>query len=672
MSKNRQKTGSRLPNGQFPPGKTGNPDGRPRLDGKSANKSYSEADVKTAVQSALTEARLDGWHNLLSSLGTDKDKSTGGEMEVVPVTPQEARNIYRGDSFGARIAEARPREMFRAGWKVKISDADAQKQRELKNEDGTPKKLSRQDARRIRRRLDALASKTKALSERVMNRARALEANAKFKQALTLANVDGGCAILLGVNDGSADLKKPLNVDAIRRPEQVKWLTVIEERNLEVVATYTNPQAEKFGEVAIWRINPNIEGAAQGVDPKYVPKTIDVHESRLIFFTGPKLTPGTLSGVRAGMGDSIYTRLKGTLSRYALGWNAAAILLNEFSLATMKIKGLAEMASQDAQKKLMIRMAAVQLGRSIARVTLLDKDEELTRDTATVTGLADLLFALMQEMAGEADVPVTILMGMSPAGLNATGESDIRGWYDRIANEWTEKLDPPMRRFLSILLRAENGGKEPEKWSLDLNPLWQESPKEKAETRKIHADTDAENILNNIYSAEEARRSRYGGDEYGDEIVIDTEDELEQAAPGEEDPDMAEAKKMAGEGALDPKAPAQTQPGSQSPSSGTVNGPGGTEIQKQALNGAQVTSLVEVVRAAVAGEIPRESAAAIIELAFQLSPADAARVLGPQGFEPKKEDPPPMPGGFGGPPGKPPAAPPKAEEKPPIPPNKGE
>jgi phage-related protein (TIGR01555 family) len=698
MSKNRRETGSRLPNGQFPRGATGNPNGRPRNDGKPANKHYSDADVKTAVQTALTEARLDGWYNLLSSLGTGKDKSTGGEIEVTPVSPQEARAIYRADSFGARIAEARPREMFRAGWKLKISDADVQKTRELQGKEGEPKKLSRQDARRIKRRLDALASKTKDLSERVMSRARDLEVNAKFKQALTLANVDGGCAILIGANDGQTDWSKPLNMEAIRRPEQLKWLTVIEERFLDPVQRYNNPRSEKYGQVAVWRINPQVDGAGVGVDAKFVPSPINVHESRLILFTGPKLTDGDIPGVRAGMGDSIYTRLKGTLSRYALGWNSAAILLNEFSLACMKIKGLADMASQDAQKKLMVRMAAVQLGRSIARVTLLDKEEELTRDTAAVTGLSDLLFALMQEMAGEADTPVTILMGMSPAGMNATGESDIRGWYDRIAGEWVEKLDPPMRRLLSIILRSQNGGKEPEKWSVDLNPLWQESPKEKAETRKIHADTDEQNIVNGIYSSEEARRSRYGGDEYGDEIVIDNEADLEiEKAAGEEDPDMAEAKKMKAEGALEvPKtgsekpnlgstpspSSAPTKPGEKPAPAGNpgdtipINAPE-TAASNAAFTGVQISSMLEVIKAAIAEEIPREAAKAILMVGFPVTDAQAEDLLGPVGFKPKKEDPPPMPGGFGGPP-KPPIAPPNgakppiAPPKPPVPPKKGE
>lgn len=661
MSKNRRsQQNNRQSNGRFPKGVSGNPNGRPRLDSGKQERTYTQSDMKAAVQEAIHAVSLDGWQSLLTSLGTDQDKSTSGMMVVEPVDYGTARNIWRGDSFGARIADARPREMFRAGWKLKISDADVAKDKALETPDGEPIKMTRKDARKLKRRLDALASKTKDLSERAMNKARDLQLDSILERALVLSNVDGGSAILIGANDNAKNWNLPLNLNALRTPDQLQWLTVVESRYMQPVAWYNNPRAPKFGQVAIWRIQPVLEGAGQGYDKTPgVQDPIEVHESRLIVFTGIKLTNSPSEGVLTAFGDSIYTRMQKTLARYSLGWNSAAVLLNEFALSAMKIKGLAEMASQDGKKKLLNRMQAIKLGRSICGITLLDKEEELTRDTATVTGLADLLFALMQELAGQADVPVTILMGMSPAGMNATGESDTRGWYDRIAAEWKKHMDPVMRYLLGILLRCINGGKEPEKWCVDLNPLWQESPKEKADARLVDATADEKNILNQIYTAEEARRSRFGGDEYGTEIQIDTDDE----ADAYDEADMAEAKQMQAEGALDPNAPkpgAPMDPNAPAPSSAAAGAPAAapTDIQKQAMNGAQVTSLIEVVKAAVDGEIPRESAAAILEIAFQLSNADSERVLGPKDFEAKKPDPPPMPfGGGGGFGAKPPIAP---------------
>lgn len=51
------------------------------------------------------------------------------------------------------------------------------------------------------------------------------------------------------------------------------------------------------------------------------------------------------------------------------------------------------------------------------------------------------------------------------------------------------------------------------------------------------------------------------------------------------------------------------------------------DVQKTLLNGAQVTSLVSIATSVAKGELPRESALAIIETAFGLPPEEAAAIL---------------------------------------------
>ena len=89
---------------------------------------------------------------------------------------------------------------------------------------------------------------------------------------------------------------------------------------------------------------------------------------------------------------------------------------------------------------------------------------------------------------------------------------------------------------------------------------------------------------------------------------------------------------MAEQAALPTPTPAaQPIPGSAQPA--------GEDVQKSALNGAQVTSLVEVVSQVAAGALPRDSAINIVQLAFQVGPDEAQRILGSagQGFTPKPE-----------------------------------
>ena len=69
-------------------------------------------------------------------------------------------------------------------------------------------------------------------------------------------------------------------------------------------------------------------------------------------------------------------------------------------------------------------------------------------------------------------------------------------------------------------------------------------------------------------------------------------------------------------------------PGSLTPSPGQSEG---ADIQSQALNGAQIASLVEVIQKVAAGLLPRESAVEILQVAFQLDRTEADRVLGNAG-----------------------------------------
>lgn len=63
----------------------------------------------------------------------------------------------------------------------------------------------------------------------------------------------------------------------------------------------------------------------------------------------------------------------------------------------------------------------------------------------------------------------------------------------------------------------------------------------------------------------------------------------------------------------------------------------GQKISDTALNGAQVTALVEVVEAVAVGRLPRESAVALIESAFLVDKSEAERILGSagKGFVPR-------------------------------------
>lgn len=594
---------------------------------------------------------------MITGMGTSTyDKRLSAAFQCEPVSDFEAREIYRGDPLGARCVDLWPQHMIREGWEICVSDKGMNAADEPEDPDPGEIKSSREDSRQVIRnkyrramksklRQDAAEAKIKDQIKKVTAKAQALGLNTKLKEAIAYSRAYGGGAILVGANDGQKDWSKPLD---LKKVISIDWLTTLEPRELAPYAVYSNPKAAKYGETAIWQLTTNTPGNPVEVDRADINHTMLVHESRLIIFQGVKVSRDQVS-LRAGWGDSVYTRSKPVLRDYNIGWSSAGILVHDFSIAVMKMKGLSEMVSVDAQKKLLARMAAVALGQSVARLTLIDKEEEFGRQTTNLTGLPDLLEKFCQQLAAAFDVPVTLLMGISPAGMNATGESDVRMFYDRIASAQIEILEPALRAIYRLIFKAL-GIPEPMEWSLEFRPLWQQSDKEIADTRWTNAQTDEKNIANSIYSSDEARKSRYGGDKYSQDIQIEDEGDTSYS------PD--DASLLADDTGTDPTMP--PKPGAPAPTDAATP----VKPQDTAYAAGQIAGALQIVEAVISKGIPRDSGIAFLETFFGFDTATATKLVGPDTFEAPPTPVPPMGGGF---PGSPKPVPP-AGDKPPIPP----
>ena len=66
----------------------------------------------------------------------------------------------------------------------------------------------------------------------------------------------------------------------------------------------------------------------------------------------------------------------------------------------------------------------------------------------------------LQVAASAADIPVTRLLGQSPAGLSATGDSDTRNYHDMIAARQELDLRPQLERLDALLLRSAGVDRE--------------------------------------------------------------------------------------------------------------------------------------------------------------------------------------------------------------------
>lgn len=481
---------------------------------------------------------MDGWFNLLTGIGVrGKDKRQDTEFVADVVTSEEAIEMWRGDDLAARSIETWPNEMLREGFDLLIKKG--------KDEEGDT-----EDA--------------KDLQEKVESEWERLGLTDSLWFALAWERSQGGGAIILGVNDGQ-EMQEELNME---RVSALDFLTAVEPRDLTPERWYTDPHAPKYGEVAIWRLQPTVPGIGIDNAAAHAQQTL-IHETRLIIFPGIRVTRRPI-GVLRGWGDSILTRMRSVLRDYNVSWASAAVLLNDFAQAVYKMKGLAELVAQNRSDEFKTRLMAMELARSTVRATLIDAEEDFQRQQTPITGLPKLLELFGSRLAAAADMPLTLLMGQSPGGLNATGESDVRFFYDRIAAAQVKRLTPAITRITEILFRVL-GVVEPEKWSISFRPLWQLSDAETATARKSQAETDQIYINTQVLSPEDVAVSRFGGDDYSYETVVDFEARAEMEREAEEAEKRAKAEaveRLKAMQAAGPPAPGDEPPPDDGPPPG--------------------------------------------------------------------------------------------------------
>lgn len=464
---------NRTSTGQFTPGTSGNPKGRPTK----------------RVQ------RRDGWSNSASGHGTYRDRRVLTRYGVDIVTDLEAMQLWRSEWLAAKIIELQPQEIFRRGY-------------ELKSDKAKPEQLAK-----------------------VLTRAQELELDKRMVLAEMYRRAYGGAAIF-GVLDGALDrLEQPLDENRITA---VRAYHVLEPRELWPMTYYDDIASPKFGRPETYQLQPLTTGRAQAaISGKVVHESrlailLGPRVSRLTQ-PGQRESWGDTElsrrrqiladlGVSWGSVATILAELgHGVLEMAGL----AQLLADE----------------QDGMVALKRRLDAIDLGKSTLHTLVIDGADKYSRANIPLAGASDLLEQLSLLASAASGYPVSVLFGMIKGGLNASGDSDVRNWYAHVDAFRNAETKPALEQCLRWIMRSTTGplgGREPEVWSVQFRPLWQPSEKEQAETRKLDAETDDVNIRNGVYSSDDAAKSHYGGDEYRSGITIDWDAREEQQRVEEE------------------------------------------------------------------------------------------------------------------------------------------
>jgi len=475
--------------------------------------------VKTVA--ASIKARLDGWTNVLTGAGVDAyDKRNAATYSADIITYATGLEIYRGNDVGARMVDVPIEDALRNGFDFVATSSD--------DDEGE---------------ID-----TKEIQEQVETRWQDLGVMEAIEKAWQLERSTGGAIIFLGVED-NGDLESPLDDDV--KVRKFSHLTVFDRQEAQVKYWHGDITAPEYGEPQFFNVQKHTPGPSK--EHSEAVASMLLHESRALYFGGIKPARQVLRGQNDGFGDGIFTRAWPVLRDFGGAWDSTGSIVQEFAHAVFKMQGLSDLlATEQGEKLIQARLRALQLSRSTLRASLIDGEEDYTRQSTPINGLSDLLEAYMGRLSAACGgMPITKIFGTSPGGLNSTGESDIAQWDDRVRYLQTRKVVPMLERVTKIIL-AELGIKV-ENWSIKPRALRQQTDKEIAETRNLQAQTDQIYVDMQVLSSEEVANSRFGGDSYSLETVIDWDDRAALEIEIEAEQKAAEAAQAL--------AAAQQQPG---------------------------------------------------------------------------------------------------------------
>lgn len=362
--------------------------------------------------------------NLTSGLGTNRDKAAGGMFVLPLLDKSQIDNAYRGDWIAKKIVD------------IPAFD-ETREWRDWQADKPQIEKIEAEEAR--------------------------LSVQAKVSKARKLARLYGGAVLFIGTGD--ADPMQEL------RPERIgtgglKYLHVFSRHEMIAGELDQDPLSPFYGEP----IKYSLAGRTT---------MVEVHPSRVVRFIGAELPDRVMAF--DGWGDTILQAVYDAVMHAGSAAAAIAAMLQEAKVDIVKVPGFMEnLATEEYRSKILQRYSLANTGKSITNTLMIDGEEEWDHKQISFATLPEVLNTYLQIASGAADIPATRLLGQTPGGLQSTGQSDIRNYYDRISAGQNLELRPALARLDEILIRSALGSR-PDAVHYTWAPLWQMTEVEKAD-----------------------------------------------------------------------------------------------------------------------------------------------------------------------------------------------
>lgn len=374
--------------------------------------------LKGLANRMKAESVADAIVNSVSGMGTARDKTTYNQyVEENLLDPTEIETLYAFSDLAQTICDKPVEDALREGFSIKRANSTPEKDREL--------------TRRI-------LLKWKLLQK----------GENRFMRGAIWGRAFGGGGIILGVR-GAGALETELDDHDVTGVEFIKDF---DRQQMMANGWYAD------GRVKTYLYTPVIQGTATD---GAAAQPVTIHESRVMLFPGARTTHNRRRE-NQGWDLSILQRVVGVLTSFDAMWRSTDAMFADASQAVFHLQGLIQSLGEDTGKNdVSVRLSLMDLWRSVQKAVVLDAGDEngdgredfdvIERSAlGSIDGVQNNYFV---RLAAAARMPLTVLLGMAPAGMDATGESDMVLYFGTIDVYRQQVLADRIMRIIRFLVQ---------------------------------------------------------------------------------------------------------------------------------------------------------------------------------------------------------------------------
>jgi hypothetical protein len=269
----------------------------------------------------------------------------------------------------------------------------------------------------------------------------------------------------------------------------------------------------------------------------------EIHTTRLLTFVGRPM-PDLMKPAYSFGGLSLSQMAKPYVDNWLRTRQSVSDAVSNFSIMVL-LTDMAAMLNEGALVDLVTRADFFNTTRDNRGLMLGDKSSEDLKNVSTpLSGLHELQAQSQEQMSSVSQIPLVKLTGISPSGLNASSEGEIKVFYDKVQAQQVALFNDNLTKVIAFVQLSLFGEVDPE-ISFVWEPLDTLDPAQEATRRKTDADTDAVYLDHGVLSPEEVR-TRLASDDMSPYASLDATDVPEQQEEEGEETDEVGAPLMDG------------------------------------------------------------------------------------------------------------------------------